>query len=183
MGLLNKEKDIKGQKHILAYITPGEADTLQDLGGEEVLTSEGIPAYPPPGEKGGGGYMGSSSGAPPGEFGGAGPTFAEQAAFSAPSQSSGPDPHGGDWNITTRTGDVFAPDDPLLGEKTDFYEEPQSIVDAYMKYGLIPNAFRLGKAGLEKLGKYYYDIETKVKERPMKYLVGLLILVIIAIAI
>ena len=48
MGLLNPEKDIKGQKHILAYITPGEADTLQDLGAEEVLTSEGIPAYPPP---------------------------------------------------------------------------------------------------------------------------------------
>ena len=54
MGLLNPEKDIKGQKHILAYITPGEADTLQDLGAEEVLTSGGIPAYPPPGEKGGG---------------------------------------------------------------------------------------------------------------------------------
>ena len=36
---------------------------------------------------------------------------------------------------------------------------------------------------MKKIGKYYYDIETKVKERPMKYLVGLLILVIIAIAI
>ena len=36
---------------------------------------------------------------------------------------------------------------------------------------------------MKKLGKYYYDIETKVKERPMKYLVGLLILAIIAIAI
>jgi len=36
---------------------------------------------------------------------------------------------------------------------------------------------------MKKLGKYYYDIETKVKEHPMKYLVGLLILVIIAIAI
>ena len=88
MGLLSKEKDIKGQKHILAYITPGEADTLQDLGAEEVLTSEGIPAYPPPGEKGGGGYMGSSSGAPPVEFGVAVQTFAEQSAFSAPTQPS-----------------------------------------------------------------------------------------------
>ena len=36
---------------------------------------------------------------------------------------------------------------------------------------------------MKKLGKYYYDIETKVKERPLKYMVGLLILVIIAIAI
>jgi hypothetical protein len=33
----------------------------------------------------------SSSGAPPGEQGGSGPTFAEQAAFSAPSQPSGGD--------------------------------------------------------------------------------------------
>ena len=33
----------------------------------------------------------SSSGAPPGEQGGSGPTFAEQAAFSAPTQSSGGD--------------------------------------------------------------------------------------------
>ena len=36
---------------------------------------------------------------------------------------------------------------------------------------------------MKKLGKYYYDIETKVKELPMKYLVGLLILVGIALAI
>jgi hypothetical protein len=162
MGLLNPEKDIKGQKHILAYITPGEADTLQDLGAEEVLTSEGIPAYPPPGERGGGGYMGSSSGAPPGERGGAGPTFAEQAAFSAPSQPSGPDPHGGDWNVTTASGDVFAPDDPLLGEKTDYIEPTQAnLLDLYMQYGAIPNAFRLGKAGLEKLGELGSGLQEK----------------------
>jgi len=82
---------------------------------------------------------------------------------SVPSQPSGPDPHGGDWNITTTTGDVFAPDDPLLGEKTDFVEvqEPQSIVDAYMKYGLIPNALRLGKTGLEKLGEFSSDLQEK----------------------
>jgi len=35
--------------------------------------------------------QGSSSGTPPGEQGGSGPTFAEQAAFSAPSQPSGGD--------------------------------------------------------------------------------------------
>jgi len=164
MGLLNPEKDIKGQKHILAYITPGEANTLQDLGAEEVLTSEGIPAYPPPGERGGGGYMGSSS-APPGEVGGPGPTFAEQTAFSAPTQPSGPDPHGGDWNVTTASGDVFAVDDPLLGEKTDFYEEPESAFEKaknfYLEYGLVPNAFRLGKAGLEKLGEFSSDLQEK----------------------
>ena len=47
MGLLSPEKEINGQKHILAYITPGEAETLEDLGGQKVMTSLGIPAYPP----------------------------------------------------------------------------------------------------------------------------------------
>ena len=54
MGLLNPEKDIKGQKHILAYITPDEAGLLQDVGGQKVMTQEGIPAYP--GGAGTGGY-------------------------------------------------------------------------------------------------------------------------------
>ena len=57
-----KTKKIKGQDHILAYITPGEAKTLEDLGGQKTMTPEGIPAYPPPGEFGGAGYAGSRSG-------------------------------------------------------------------------------------------------------------------------
>ena len=32
---------------MLAYITPGEANTLQKLGGQKTMTPEGIPAYPP----------------------------------------------------------------------------------------------------------------------------------------
>jgi len=39
-------KIIKGQEHMLAYITPGEAKTLEKLGGQETMTKEGIPAYP-----------------------------------------------------------------------------------------------------------------------------------------
>ena len=54
-------KIIKGQDHMLAYITPGEANTLKNLGGQETMTPEGIPAYPPPGEYGGPGYAGSRS--------------------------------------------------------------------------------------------------------------------------
>jgi len=42
-----KYKDIKGQKHMLAYITPGEAKQLEKLGGQKTMTKEGIPAYPP----------------------------------------------------------------------------------------------------------------------------------------
>jgi len=36
---------------------------------------------------------------------------------------------------------------------------------------------------MKKLGKYYYDMEVRVKAHPMKYLVVLLILVIVALAI
>ena len=54
-------KKIKGQKHMLAYITPGEAKTLEKLGGQKTMTPEGIPAYPPPG-KGGQGPGGSGGG-------------------------------------------------------------------------------------------------------------------------
>ena len=45
-------KKIKGQDHMLAYITPGERDTLVDLGGQETMTPEGILAYPPEGNYG-----------------------------------------------------------------------------------------------------------------------------------
>jgi len=43
-------KTIKNQPHMLAYITPGEADTLKDLGGQEAMTEEGIPSYYNPNE-------------------------------------------------------------------------------------------------------------------------------------
>jgi len=54
-------KVVDGKSHYLAYITPDEGKSLVDQGGKEVVTDSGIPAYPPPGEKGGGGYMGSES--------------------------------------------------------------------------------------------------------------------------
>ena len=39
-------KKIKGQPHLLAYITPNEVEKLKALGGQETMTAEGIPAYP-----------------------------------------------------------------------------------------------------------------------------------------
>jgi hypothetical protein len=44
--IIQKNKKIKGQDHMLAYITPNEAEKLMTLGGREVMTKEGIPAYP-----------------------------------------------------------------------------------------------------------------------------------------
>jgi len=46
-------KVVNGQSHYLAYITPDEGKSLTDQGGKETITNSGIPAYPPPGEKGG----------------------------------------------------------------------------------------------------------------------------------
>ena len=42
-----KTLNVKGQPHMLAYITPGEAQTLENLGGQKTMTKGGIPAYPP----------------------------------------------------------------------------------------------------------------------------------------
>jgi hypothetical protein len=44
-GIMNNKK-IKGQDHMLAYITPNEVEKLKALGGQETMTKEGIPAYP-----------------------------------------------------------------------------------------------------------------------------------------
>ena len=39
-------KVVDGQSHYLAYITPDEGKSLQQQGGKEVVTDQGIPAYP-----------------------------------------------------------------------------------------------------------------------------------------
>ena len=70
-GSISKEKDINGQRHILAYITPDEAGLLQDMGGQETMTKEGILAYAPrdqsysPSESYGGPNRGDVSGPAP----------------------------------------------------------------------------------------------------------------------
>ena len=78
-------KNIKGQKHMLAYITPGEAKTLEKLGGQKTITPEGIPAYPPgmgdPNYDGGGG----------GTYGGSGGNKGREAGAVANQTQSTPD--------------------------------------------------------------------------------------------
>jgi len=46
MAGITSIKKIKGQPHLLAYITPNEVKKLKALGGQETMTPEGIPAYP-----------------------------------------------------------------------------------------------------------------------------------------
>ena len=46
MSGIKDTKIIKGQPHLLTYITPNEVEKLKALGGQETMTAEGIPAYP-----------------------------------------------------------------------------------------------------------------------------------------
>jgi hypothetical protein len=46
MAGIKDTKIIKGQPHLLTYITPNEVEKLKVLGGQETMTPEGIPAYP-----------------------------------------------------------------------------------------------------------------------------------------
>ena len=64
-GGISNLKNINGQGHMLAYITPDEANSLQNMGGQKVMTPEGIPAYPPQENYSGPSYGGSSSSSGP----------------------------------------------------------------------------------------------------------------------
>ena len=46
MAGIKNTKIIRGQPHLLTYITPNEVEKLKALGGQETMTPEGIPAYP-----------------------------------------------------------------------------------------------------------------------------------------
>lgn len=60
---------IRGQKHLLAYITPDEAKLLKAMGGSGEKV-HGIPAFPPDGYSGGGGTAGDNDGmSGPGDMG------------------------------------------------------------------------------------------------------------------
>ena len=53
---------IKGQPHMLSYITPDEADILEALGGSGEAGPMGIPAFPPAGQSGPGANVGPDNG-------------------------------------------------------------------------------------------------------------------------
>ena len=74
-GGIANTKTIKGQPHMLAYITPSEAGTLKNLGGQATMTPEGIPAYPPPGKGASTGIGGSGGGTGKDRTGGGGGGF------------------------------------------------------------------------------------------------------------
>jgi len=111
----NATKNIKGQPHMLAYITPKEAKTLENLGGQKTMTKEGIPAYPPSDNYGGNWGGSSNNNDNQGSDQGhsrfdVGSGYYGEPTTSAP-KDDGPDPHGGDWtpgwlDDATRKGEL-----------------------------------------------------------------------------
>lgn len=75
--------EIRGQDHLLAYITPDEAQLLMDNGGSGEPGPMGIPAYP----KSGGGYGGGGKGG----FGGG----SDNGDFDGGANEGGPEGYGG----------------------------------------------------------------------------------------
>jgi len=181
MGLLSKEKDINGQRHILAYITPDEAGLLQDMGGQEIMTKEGIPAYPPrdqsysPSESYGGPDRGDVGGDQTTQYdsggGGDGP---HRGDVSGPAPTpTGPDR--GDVSPTVEDVGMVQFVNPQTGE-TEYRQSAESFrqanqqkdknivqkaIDLYLEYGIIPNAVRLGAEGLAKLGEFSSELQAK----------------------
>ena len=172
-GLLNQAAP---KNHFLAYITEDEKDMLVKAGGKETATPSGILAYPPPGEKGGGGYMGSSgdkttSSTGDYNFSGGQETNRERAIRAAATTGS------------SYTGGVGDPDPPheyiggekvyigdvegkrIAQEKADVKPEETNwfdgVKDFILSGGIVGNAIKLTGDVLSKLGEFSSDLQKK----------------------
>jgi hypothetical protein len=172
-GLLNATAP---EDHFLAYITEGERDMLVRAGGKETSTVSGIKAYPPPGEKGGGGYMGSSGDkttSSTGDYGFSGgqETNRERAIRAAATTGS------------SYTGGVDDPDPPheyiggekvyigdvegkrIAQEKADVKPEETNWFDGVKDYilsgGIVGKTIELTGDVLSKLGEFSSELQKK----------------------
>ena len=179
-GSISKEKDINGQRHILAYITPDEAGLLQDMGGQETMTKEGILAYAPRDQS----YSPSESYGGPdrGDVGGDVHQSNEPESYGGPHRGDvggdAPTPTGpdrGDVSPTVEDVGMVQFVNPQTGE-TEYRQSAESFrqanqqkdknivqkaIDLYLEYGIIPNAVRLGAEGLAKLGEFSSELQSK----------------------
>jgi hypothetical protein len=123
-------KIIEGHPHNLAYITPGEAKTLQNLGGKKVMTPEGIPAYPPWDDPGASPGTSHTANQPSGNGGGGG--WQNYAIPAAPAPAPAAPVHDFDTNYATVSpaqSVAMVGDTSLAGSSQDY---AQAVVDAGM---------------------------------------------------
>ena len=126
-------RKIKGQDHMLAYITPSEKDILVELGGQETMTPEGILAYPPEGNYG---SEAKGPGSGPGKSGITGMASTGGANFSSGNNvgnvgsSTGPKGTGKVSNPTTTIGGV---EYDVVDTNVKERQEAQELADARAK--------------------------------------------------
>ena len=177
-GLLNDEAP---KDHFLAYITEGERDMLVQAGGKETPTASGINAYPPPGEYGGAGYVGSAgTGTGSGHRGG--------GADRDPQPVSSPQPQDRIQRIGSGIEPGYRPEDaqPYGLSKEEAYrqgkitkdqyestdvaidrstQEPQNwfdgVKDFILSGGIVGNAIKLTGEVLSKLGEFSSELQKK----------------------
>ena len=113
-----RETTIRGQEHMLTYITPDEADILEALGGTGEAGPMGIPAYRPGGDDVGSENAGSGDHSG-GEGSASGANSGDDGGNNGPGDNSddGYDP--GDFDVNTNTPKGSEPDDPFAGEEGD----------------------------------------------------------------
>ena len=173
-------RKIKGQDHMLAYITPGERDTLVDLGGQETMTPEGILAYPPEGNYG---SEAKGQGSGPGKSGITGMASTGGANFSS-GNNVADGGTGKTSNPTTRIGgEDFDVVDTNIKERQEAEERaaakrqreidefvetkrkpvntPFPVVNTALNFlgNVLPNSRKFYAANQNILSKYGYDLE------------------------
>jgi len=145
MAGITSTKKIKGQPHLLAYITPNEVEKLKALGGQETMTPEGIPAYP--------------------EYDNYG--YSSKADFDAGDRSKSNDPNvRRDSTFETYRGNKNIGVDLGLMSKygtTKQKEEAQKALDKGQYYGTSSN-----QSFFEKLGTKRYNYNTNYKKKQLQ---------------
>ena len=154
-------KVVKGQKHYLAYITPDEGKSLVDQGGTEVITKEGIPAYP---GHYGGGSSSSGGGSPHGNGGGSsGPSGPpgggatsqgsgrDYSPPSAPTADRHPDPSPVVTTAEAPPSILSQPEGPDKIQRISTGEEPGYRAQDSQPFGLSKEeAYRQGKITVDQ---------------------------------
>ena len=117
-----RRTDIRGQDHMLSYITPDEADILQALGGSGEAGPMGIPAFPP-------GFGGEESGFGSERAGGAagGPSGAGGSSGGSSGGNDG-DSDADEEGDASQVGDMFDSYGSDADERGDAIAE-QAVID------------------------------------------------------
>ena len=148
-------KKIKGQDHMLAYITPNEAEKLKVLGGQETMTKEGIPAYP--------------------EYDNYG--FSSQADFYSGDVSKSNDPNvrgegPGQNRVTAQQLAAINAKEKQDAIKKDIEKRRLEKLD-YVKPNPFENVFNFGKNFLTNRQKNLYNLVPNNPKRELEFLASL----------